>query len=407
MSSLGVALDDLVRYYDEEEWKRYFQKLYDLYKVTAEVLKIHRQLVTLVGKSLSNLLDEKAYLEVFLGGFTANHEEPFDTYALARFYWDIYGVGISKNSARRLALELGKGKSFEEALAKVSVEMHHRTPQFIFFVEIMHNHLSKLIKELNKRYPDIKPISMTTIEIRDSKYGVEKVTELINKARAILPQYEPMSFFIWSLWSNVNYYAEEYYPKLWKDYVKNLLEKLGFEFKTHLRIGAIEVFGLRGIATSIMGIILSAFGITQLQDVIKYFDVSDEFSVYIRDAWNTIKQIEPEIMSFVNNYGQYLQSPDIIEFNLITYKYDYYDGFIRLRLPEEFTVYTNRSSSELKVVGYELKLRTSDWDIIGIAINPLKLLNTLAPMLMLRLANISGNGEKADWFIIVPRSIRD
>ncbi|RLG74413.1 MAG: hypothetical protein DRO14_05720, partial [Thermoprotei archaeon] len=283
----------------------------------------------------------------------------------------------------------------QEALKAITIEKQEKETPFITIVKDIYSFLDDVFVEMSKRDPEISPISISERRIRNADEGIDKITELLNNAISILPQYEPLSFFIWSLWSAVDYYAEEYYPKLRNRETKDLLTQLGFTLEPQLTIGAIKVIGLRGIAIGIIGAILSAYRLTQLSNVTKYFSVNDAFTEYVNNAWSSVKEIEPNVRTFLNEYRRCLFSWN--EYHLSP-PLGYTHSFPALELPKDFRIYSNYAACKLVVKEFELMFRDYQY-----AIDLLGFLNTLAPLMMVRLANIREPGSNtADWSIVVP-----
>ncbi len=298
-----ICLDNEIKYDDPNEWKKYFENLYRIYLIAhhikifdERIRKYHEKTLDQIYNS-ENEFDRIVY-RIILSGLSGDYEKPFNDESLSRFYYEIYGFGISEDKARELLLELNKksNKQNKDILKQVIIEYNYSS-----LISTIKDIREKLKEFLNREH------IQTVIEIQKlqeeidnmiSKFeGIEKGSKLLelflNTSRGILPQYSRLSFFILSLNRNIKIYLEEYYRKLFYD------NKLKDKIYKYLGLREWEIVpGLKGIAIDycpgeyIIDALLSIFYVFSNDTLRKYFtNIQNELEDYVTKSWQALGRI--------------------------------------------------------------------------------------------------------------------
>jgi len=218
----GSSLDDVIKYYEEDSWKRFIEKIANLCGVIEGVIRLYNELRKLVGQTLYDVINKygNVYEKILLGGITQEGEST--EHSLAKFYEEIFGIGVGYSDIKTIIELQEDGVPYENALKKIKVsEMRSEVPDEILYLEKIYN-LARQILQMLKKESKAK-----VYEVNSPTVGVEAHRDLLNALLEILPQYEPLSFFIISLYSVPRFYLERHYPKLFSEDVQELLKKYG------------------------------------------------------------------------------------------------------------------------------------------------------------------------------------
>ena len=217
----GSSLDDVIKYYEEDSWKRFIEKIANLCRVAEGVIRLYNELRKLVGQTLYDVINKygNVYEKILLGGIT--QEGTSTERSLAKFYEIIFGIGVDDPD---IIIRLQEdGVSYENALKEVKViETDSKVPDEILnYLEEIYNLARQILQTLEKKS------EAKVYKINSPTIGVEAHRDLLNALLEILPQYEPLSFFIISLYSVPRFYLERHYPKLFSEDVQELLKSYG------------------------------------------------------------------------------------------------------------------------------------------------------------------------------------
>ncbi|MCD6513297.1 MAG: hypothetical protein J7L07_00060 [Candidatus Odinarchaeota archaeon] len=329
--------DDLIKYYEDETWKKYFGvDLAELYSCVEGFLILRDRLIQQVAdKTVDELMKESnIYKDMFFGGFTGDESKPLSENALARFYKECIGVGVENLPV--VVSRLKEGLTLESAAEGIRCGIEDT---------LVVERLRKMSSKLKSVYKSLKPIiekpEAKEYKMDNSLFGVEALKDILNAGKKILPLYNPVSFFITSIYSIPSFYVREAYPRLFEESTKNLLNKYG------IRLGKLlepdlpdekikrerEIIGLvKGhVGYLLREIILDVYSLFQLDDLRKFFKIEDEFAKFVKI-----------------NAGKLRESIVIDQFAEVIKRIkdgssdDYLDSEGRCKVPEEFKVYYPR-----------------------------------------------------------------
>jgi len=373
--------DDLIKYYEDETWKKYFGvDLAELYSCVEGFLILRDQLIQQVAdKTIDELMKESSiYKDMFFGGFTGDESEPLSENALAKFYKECIGVGVENLPV--VISRLKEGLTLESAAEDIRCEVED-----VPLVE----RLRKLSSKLKSVYKSLKSLvdepKVREYKMDSSFFGVEALKDILNAGKKILPLYNPVSFFITSIYSIPSFYVREAYPRLFEESTKNLLNKYG------IRLGKLlepdlpdekikrerEIIGLvKGhVGYLLREIILDVYSLFQLDNLRKFFKIEDEFAKFV------------EI-----NAGKLRESIVIDQFSEVIKRIkdgssrDYLDSEERCKVPEGFKVYYPRDyyGGRGIVEGGNVKLEAR----VERKLNYTEFVAFLSPIMFLGLAHI-------------------
>ena len=289
-------LEETIKYYEEASWERYFNiYLAELYSSVEGVLKLREELVKeLTSAPVSELISKSdIYKEILFGGFRADESKPFADNALALFYKRILGVGIDDKDISIVISRLKEGLSLEDATKDILCKEFE-----VSFITIL-GEISSKLKAIYKLLREVvKEPPVKEYKIENSDVGVRAVQDVLNAGKKILPLYNPLSFFIISIYSIPSFYLRESYPKF--EEAKQLLRKYGIHVVKLLEPDIPdeelrkqrEVVGLeRGcVGDLVRDIIVDLFSIFQLEDLKNFFTIEDEFNKHVEANVKKLKE---------------------------------------------------------------------------------------------------------------------
>ncbi len=219
--------DQLISYYDDNAWKKYFSiDLAGLYRSVKGLLALREELRKgLTSDTVGNLIsNSETYKGILLGGFRPDAKQPFTENSLALFYKKVFGIGISDEDLTKIITRLREGDSIEEASVDINVKVED-TPVI--------TRLQKLQAKLELIYTSLRGVvgrsEPKNYNPEDPLAGVEALGEVLNAGKKLLPLYNPLSFFIMSIYSVPRFYIKEIYRELFNDKTRQILEKYGIK----------------------------------------------------------------------------------------------------------------------------------------------------------------------------------
>jgi len=286
-------------YYDENSWKKYFSvDLAELYSSIEGLLLLRDEklLPELTSDSISRLISKSnIYREMLLGGFKANETEPFTENALALFYRDVLGIGLSDEDLQIVIGRLKEGVTLESATEDIYCT-EIETPTLKRLRE-----LSSKLKPVFKKLTDIVEVPKPKkYELKTSTIGVEALLDVLNAGKKLLPLYNPFSFFIISVYSVPKFYITQIYTKLFDKEVLSLLGKYGIRIVRLLEPdlpdekirSEREIIGLEEdcVGDLIREIILDIYSLFQDEALARFFNIEDEFNKYVKIYSGKLKE---------------------------------------------------------------------------------------------------------------------
>lgn len=301
-------LDKLIKYYDDDAWRRYFSvDLAELYRSVKSLLFLREELYkNLTSNTVGNLISSsETYRAILLGGLKADVEKPFTENSLALFYRKVFGIGISEEDISKLIMRLKEGESLEEASLDINVQVED-TP-VIVRLQKLHTKLELIYNNLKGTVDKPEP---KNYNLKDPLAGVEALGDVLNAGKALLPLYNPLSFFIMSLYSVPKFYIKEIYQELFNEKTWQTLEKYGIRItkllEPELRNERLreerQVIGLeRGsIGHYIREVIIDLYDLFQKQVLYQFYNnIEDELNKYIKEYINILR--ESMILAQFNN----------------------------------------------------------------------------------------------------------
>ncbi len=291
--------DQLISYYDDNAWKRYFSiDLAELYRSVKGLLALREELrKRLTSDTVGNLISRsETYRAILLGGFRPDAKHPFTENSLALFYKKIFGIGISDEDLLKTITRLREGDSIEEASLDINVKVED-TPVI--------TRLQKLQAKLELIYTSLRGV----IERPESKNynpedplgGVKALGEVLNAGKKLLPLYNPLSFFIMSIYSVPRFYIKEIYHELFNDKTRQVLEKYGIrvvkllepELTNERLREERQIIGLErnSVGSYIRGVIIDLYDLFQKEILYMFYNnIEDELNKYIDEYINKIKE---------------------------------------------------------------------------------------------------------------------
>lgn len=290
--------EEMIRYYDDNSWKKYFGvDLANLYSSVEGLLFLRNRLEKeLTSDSVSDLiLRSKIYREMLFGGLRANEPAPFVDNALALFYRDVLGVGLKKEDVSLVITRIKEGLTLESATEKIYCTV--MTTPILERLRELSSKLKSVYKSLRGVVEEPKP---KEYELKTSNVGVEALLDVLNAGKKLLPLYNPISFFIMSLYSVPKFYVLEAYPQLFEESVSLLLKKYGMHIVRLLEPdlpdekirSEREIIGLEDscVGCLIREIILDIYSLFQIDMLKKFFAIEDEFNKYIETYASKLKE---------------------------------------------------------------------------------------------------------------------
>ncbi|MDK6028893.1 hypothetical protein QPL79_05910 [Ignisphaera sp. 4213-co] len=377
--------EDVIKYYDEDSWRRYFSvDVAEFYSSVEGLLRLRRELVEeLTSDSVGNLITKSnIYMEILFGGLRVSESKPLTDNALALFYKNVFGVGLKDEDLRKVVTRLREGLTLEKA-----AEDMHCTVENTSILEILQDTSLKLEAVYKSLRGVVEKPKPKEYKLNTSTIGLEAMQDVLNAGKKLLPLYNPLSFFIISIYSIPKFYATEAYTKLFEKDTQSLLKKYGIHITKLVEPdlpdekirSEREVVGLEDdcVGYLIRKVILNIYLLFQREILRHFFTIEDEFNKYINIYANKLKVsivVEKfnDVIGALKNVGSKANALNIIkDMNLMISNYEFYYG-------------------EGSVVGGEVKIR-------DYGVNYTKFFAFLAPQMFLGLARVRPY-TSAKWF---------
>ena len=316
-------LDDRIKYYEEDTWRRYFNNdLASLYASVEGFIDLREEVKAyLEGKPVNSIIDEKGfYKSVLFGGLQGKEDEPFVDNALARFYWEALGVGLNRNAVSTIISRMKDGSTLESAVADISCSVTSTS---------VVSRLSELLSKLQAVFKMLRGVvekpSPKKFEVNDENFGLEALKSVLNAGKAILPMYNPVSFFVNSLYSIPYFYAKEAYPRLFEGGTMALLKKYGLQLVNLLEPDIpdekvreerrIVGWADGSVGVLIREIILDVYSLFSMDIMSSFFNIEDEFNKYARSCidrlrGSIVKDLFSDVISKIESVGSTTQNLD-------------------------------------------------------------------------------------------------
>ncbi len=291
-------LEEVVKYYDDNSWKKYFNvDVAELYSVVEGLLALRNKLVQkLTSDAISKLISESSiYKEILFGGFRANESKPFVDNALALFYRNILGIGLKDEDISLIITRIKEGLTLESATEDIYCT--ERNTPVLDILKDMSSKLKAVYKNLKGIVEEPRP---KEYELKTSTIGVEAFQDVLNAGKKLLPLYNPLSFFIISIYSVPKFYVTEAYTKLFEEETQQLLKKYGIYLVKLLEPdlpdekirSEREVIGLENncVGDLIREIILDIYSLFQNDTLKLFFNIEDEFNKYVDTYASRLKE---------------------------------------------------------------------------------------------------------------------
>ncbi len=387
-------MEDEIKYYEESSWQKYFAvDVAELYSSVKRVLKLRDEIKrTFGGKRVGELITSNVYKEMLFGGFRAEEDKPFSDNALAHLYSECFGLKVAEEDVDRIISRMRGGMPLEEACGDISCTVEETD-----FISILWELSGKLESIYGLLKEVTEPPEKEEVEISDSMVGVDVIRRFLNACKRLLPLYNPMSFFVMSVYSLPIFYAKETYTRLFEDEVQALLRKFGINLTTLLELDTPDeqlrekwrIIGLeKGCVGWIMrDILLHLYQVFQQECLKRFFEIDNEFVVYVREYTRRMKESLP----YTDRFSQII---DAIKSALSR---SYYDWDRKRCEISEFAVYTSGGSEYCrgKIVGGVVKIREKKVDYI-------EFFAFLAPLMFSGLAYIEPVSSKEfEWTCIL------
>ncbi len=286
-----------INYYFEDAWQKYFSvDLAEFYSRITGFLNLRDSVVQQISdRTVGELIKEsELWKSVFFGGFTADESEPYYENALAKFYDEVFGIRVDNIGA--IISRLKEGSTLESATEDIKPTIKEETPVLRKLSELKPKleTIYKILRNVVDK-PDVKEY-----EIRDSFFGLNALRDVLNAGKKLLPLYNPLSFFVMSIYSIPKFYAQEAYPELFEEDAKRLLEKYDIRIVKLLEpdLPDEKIRSERaviGLAKDCVGyllreIILDIYSLFQIESLAKFFNIEDEFAKFVKINAGKLKQ---------------------------------------------------------------------------------------------------------------------
>jgi len=299
-----------VRYWDEESWKKYFtEDLGSLYRSSIAVKAIGDWLRREVGRPLKEVLRDGTLFKILLGGL--REDGTFSENGLAVFYREIFGTGIDK--ADEFIGRLKAGMPLEVA-AEGLMGAAQQTP-FLNAVDKVIGSLERVFRLLRGKGFKVEVKGAALERVKDPNEACERVRDFLQACLSISPNYNPQTFFIASLYRITRRYMKLAYPRLSDEgtfnYVKDLLG-LSKIIVPETPDGSMnEEYTVWGFEEGSVGyeivvnVVNSAWDVTELDPIKKFFSVKSEREVYFERAINAWLRIASGARDVVREMGNF------------------------------------------------------------------------------------------------------
>ncbi len=402
--------DQLISYYDDNAWKRYFSiDLAELYRSVKGLLALREELrkrlsSDTIGKLISN---SETYRSILLGGFRPDAKQPFTENSLALFYKRVFGIGISDEDLTKIITRLREGDSIEEASLDINVKVEDKPV-------IMR--LQKLQAKLELIYTSLKGV----IERPESKNynpedplgGVKALGEVLNAGKKLLPLYNSLSFFIMSIYSVPRFYIKEIYHELFNDKTRQVLEKYGIktvkllepELTNRKLREERQIIGLKrgSVGSYIREVIIDLYDLFQKEILFRFYNnIEDELNKYIDEYINKIRgSVIPDQFTNVINAVR-LRGSCLADASSACYDGRSYNcrGIIK-----KYKVCYSSYSAKVSGGSIDLREFTRSGYIVSDKVNYTEFFACLAPQMFSGLAYIepvSENSQEFNWMCIL------
>jgi len=214
--------EELMKYYDEQAWKNYFEKdLGELYSAIKGFLNLRDELEEkLSGRPVGEVIAEsEEYKKMLLGGVKVENG-PYEERAMAKFYSEVMGIEVTNLDVIRGNLR--EGVALDKAVSESEVSF--KETDFVKLVRSVEETLDDVYDELKDVIQKPAPGSYDGDK---AMAGLEAVKDILNAARKLLPHYNPLSSFIISIYSIPRLYALKQYSRLFDEDVQAVLRKFG------------------------------------------------------------------------------------------------------------------------------------------------------------------------------------
>jgi len=371
----------MIRYYDEDVWKKYFGvDVAELYSSIEGLLILRdKKLVQeLTSDTVCNLISRSdIYKEMLFGGFRPDESKPFYDNALALFYRNVLGIGLKNEEISLVTTRLKEGLTLEQATE--DIHCSETSTPILELLRDMSSKLKAVYKNLRGIVEEPKP---KEYEVKSSTIGLEAFLDVLNAGKKLLPLYNPLSFFIMSIYSVPRFYVAEIYDKLFEENTRTLLRKYGINIVKLLEPdlpdekirSEREIIGLEenSVGWLIREVILDIYSLFQNETLKRFFTIEDEFNKYVKTYATKLKEsIVIERFKHVISIIQYAG-----------YILEFYDSRGRCRL-RDYKFYISRDYRG-KVVGGEVRLSYEE----RYSLNYTEFFAFLAPQMFLGLAYV-------------------
>jgi hypothetical protein len=309
--------DDVIKYWDEGAWRKYFSEdLGNLYRSCGEVAAISEFLKNKVdNRLLSEVLNEESLSKVLLGGL--KEDGTYDENGLAVFCNRFFGTWIDRLD--EFIGRLKAGMSQQEAVEGLTGTC--KSTAFLNALSKVSGSLEYIVRQLDaKNFVKIETSKIDVKEIvKDPKAICEKVREFIQTCLSVSPNYNPYTFFITSLYRITRKYLEFAYPRLKDEVTFNFIrELLGLseiitpQAPNERIVREYTVWGFTkgSIGCEIVeNLVNSIWDLTELDIVQKYFNVKSERKIYLERAIKAWEKVTPrgkdwsDVATFIYNAG--------------------------------------------------------------------------------------------------------
>jgi len=382
--------DKQIEYHSDNAWKRYISiDLGELYRCVDGFLNLRDLVIRQISdKTIGQLIEESnIWRDVFFGGFKADESNPYYENALARFYDECFGIGVENINS--IISRLKEGSSLESATEDIKPKIKEET-QIVKKLSELRPKLEAIYKMLSGIVdkPDAKEY-----RIDDSFFGLNALKDVLNAGKRLLPLYNPLSFFIMSIYSIPRFYIEDAYPKLFKDETKKVLEKYDIRIvkllEPDLRDEKIRneraVIGLSNgcVGYLIRDVILDIYSLFQIDSLVKFFNVEDEFAKFVKINAGKLREsmVVDQFLEIINkirstDWTEYIEPQRCKVFNNFRFYYAYKYG--------QDQSHRGKIESGIVRIGYDGKIKLNYTEFFAF----------LAPIMFLGLAYVKPVSEK-------------
>jgi len=328
-------VEEKIKYFEEEAWEKYFGELAQLYTNVSAVLEARDLIIAeSMDRTVGSLIRENPmWKEIFFGGMSRDGD--FEKNALAKFYGDCLGIKIDSNSLQKIVSRIREGINLESASDDVKPSVEE--PPVVKLLREIKKTLRVVFRQLGRDIPEI-----SVKEISDSRSAVSLMENVLNSGKKFLPLYNPLSFFIMSIYSVPKFYVREIYTELFDEEVQKVLEKYDVRIVDLIYPDLPDekirkdrnVVGLEKdcVGWTIYNLILMLYRLFQNESLKEFFSIEDEFNKYLEIYADKLRE---SIM--IDQFS------DVI--NVIR-RGHYYKSFYGLKLKDPFGRYPYYSSYE-------------------------------------------------------------